>query len=67
MFIIKMISSMLIPIVLYVSYITLMIRLENLYENDDFNRYRKYTMIGTAGFVLLTMVVIFVYNALLGY
>lgn len=65
MLIIKIISSLLIPIVLYVSYIALMVRLENLYENNDFNRYRMYTTIGIAGFVLLTMVVIFVYNALL--
>ena len=67
MLIITIISSTLIPIVLYVSYITLMVHLENLYKNNDFNRYRKYTMIGTAGFALLNLVVIFVFNALLGY
>lgn len=64
---IRIISSALIPIALYVSYVALMAHLEDLYKNDDFNRYRKYTMIGTTVFALLTILVIFVYNALLGY
>lgn len=67
MFIIKIVSSTLIPIALYVSYIMLMARLEKLYKDDDFDRYRKYAMIGNTGFALLTMIVIFVYNAVLGY
>lgn len=67
MFIIKIVSSTLIPIALYVSYIMLMARLEKLYKDDDFDRYRKYAMIGNTVFALLTMIVIFVYNAVLGY
>lgn len=67
MFIIKVVSSTLIPIALYVSYIMLMVHLEKLYKDDDFDCYRKYAMIGNTCFALLTMVVIFVYNAVLGY
>lgn len=42
---IRIISSVLIPIALYVSYFTLMAHLEDLYKNDDFSLYQKWITI----------------------
>lgn len=64
---IRIISSVLIPIALYVSYFALMAHFEDLYKNNDFSLYRKCVIIGNTVFALLTILIVFIYNGLFGY
>ena len=64
---IKIISSILIPIALFVSYVTLISGLKGLYKNDNLNYSYLCVIIGVVDIIFLTILAVLTYRALFGY